>query len=184
MNENDSSFINFLKNINEVHRIDIQHYFILKKKLSAFSEREKYEIIKHAIFIGHSTLIISTLIDELLDTSLLNTELYDIAIRRGRRSIILMLLFDYKIPLIDSKYFHLHRAIELSEWRIAKELLSHKMSPTQEDSNGHSPLWVAVNVQNIKCVELLLEYGAKLTPDILDLAIKKGCREIIGLLLN
>ena len=176
------SFVKFLGGIDEVHKIDIQHYFILKKKFSYFSEIEKYEIIKLAIQKGESSLIVSTLIDELKDKSLLNTELYDIAIKKGRRNIILMLLSEYGVPLIDSKYFHLHLSIELFEWRIMKELLLNGVSPIQEDSYGHTPLWVAVNVQNVKCVELLIEHGVKPTPDILDLAIEKGCREIINLL--
>lgn len=179
-----NQILKFIEEVEEIHKMDIKSYFILKKKLSSHTEIEKYEIIKLALLNNHSSLIISTLIDELKDISILNTELYDIAISNGRKNIILMLLIDYKIPLQDSKYFHLHKSIELNEWRIAKILLLYGMSPLQEDSNGHTPLWMAVDKQNIQCVKLLFDNGAVLTPDVLDLAIKKGCREIISILLS
>ncbi|XP_044726615.1 serine/threonine-protein phosphatase 6 regulatory ankyrin repeat subunit B-like [Chrysoperla carnea] len=69
---------------------------------------------------------------------------------------------------------------------IIELLLKHKADVNAEDEDRITPLFHAIENKNLKITKLLLDNGANVKdyPELLNIAVKRGCTEIVELLLQ
>lgn len=79
----------------------------------------------------------------------------------------------------------LHIATYNGDFKMAKFLLKNRADPGLPDSQGKTPLRVAVEIENTQLASLLLLKGAEpIDKNLLIIAVEKGNLELVKLLLN
>ncbi|XP_044739630.1 serine/threonine-protein phosphatase 6 regulatory ankyrin repeat subunit C-like [Chrysoperla carnea] len=80
----------------------------------------------------------------------------------------------------------LYVSIKNNRLEIIELLLKHNADVNVEDEDRNTPLFYAIQNPNLKITKLLLDNGANVKdyPELLNIAVKRGCTEIVELLLQ
>ncbi|XP_044738611.1 ankyrin-1-like isoform X4 [Chrysoperla carnea] len=115
-------------------------------------------------------------------------KLLNIAVNRGCTEIVELLLQHNANVNVKNRYGQtpLYDAIQNNRLEITELLLKHKSDINAEGKNRKTPLFYAIENQNLKITKLLLDNGANVKdyPELLNIAVKRECPEIVELLLQ
>ncbi|CAL1682579.1 unnamed protein product [Lasius platythorax] len=83
-------------------------------------------------------------------------------------------------------YIPLHIATKNKQEEVAKLLISYGADVNAQDETGKAPIFYATENADLKITQLLLTNKANIkdNPELLNIAVKKDCREIVEVLLQ
>ncbi|XP_055838336.1 ankyrin-1-like [Episyrphus balteatus] len=107
------------------------------------------------------------------------------AIKMGYIEIIQDLI-KHGLDLNSFKEDNFHIAVKNKQLQIAKLLLMHEPDVNATDEHGKPPIFHAVQNSDIDMYKLLLLHGANVykCPDLLRIAVRRGCKEIFDHLIE
>jgi len=122
----------------------------------------------------------------------MNCNLLLVAVGKGYLKIVEVLLkYGIDVNMLYKSgygigYMPLHVATENKQEEVAKLLISYGADVNAQDETGKPPIFYAILNADLKITRLLLTNKANIkdNPELLNIAVKKECREIVEVLLE